>query len=387
MATEFARPAPGFVSAVARICEKSAARLGRWSRLRFVATSVILAIFLSLLFFSPKFWVMTEPLPGTFEWARALTFLQQCQDPFSADVEPAMRWRLLPPLTAYVLGLRGYGALVLPYLGLLVLLAHWCTTVERFTADRLYALLATVLLATTGAVLTITGMYGINDAWFLTGLLAVAAGRNRVSLLLPGLLAPWVDERFLLGWPAALFCRWWLQGMPPRFAGQIVGATLALSPYVSLRIGYTLWAGDRGSGAFVADALGIVPVYLPYVRLGWWMGFRAAWILLLVGVYAWGRDGGRKALGAGLGITCAGVLAITLLAADLSRSTNLVLPLLLCGTVALHRLTCGSAHRYLWSGGLAIANLLIPYEAVIYNKLAPVWGLPLELLRLYKNAR
>lgn len=360
-------------------------RIGRWSRWRFIAAFVLLALGLSVFFFSPKLWLMTQPRPGTFEWTRALTYLHQCQAPFATDVEPAMRWRLLPPLVAHALGLTGYGAFVIPYVGLIALLAYWCAAAERLTTDRLFAGLLTVLLATTGAVLSITSVFGLNDAWFLLGLLAVAAGRRWPSLILPGLLAPWVDERFLLGWAAALFCRWWLQDRPSRFGAQLVTAVAALLPYILIRVGCTLVVGDRSAAHFVASTLAIVPIYLPYGRLGWWMGFRAAWPLLLLAGYDWWHRGGRFSVVVGAGTTLAGWLAVTLLAADLSRSTNLLLPILLCGAVTLHRLTVSSAARYYWLAGLVVANLVIPYETVIYNKTSLFWSLPVELLRLFKN--
>ncbi|QYM80492.1 hypothetical protein K0B96_07760 [Horticoccus luteus] len=359
--------------------------LDRWSRWRFIATSVLVSLGLSLFFFSPKLWLMDTPLPGTFEWDRALTFLHQCGAPFATDVEPAMRWRLLPPLIAHALGLTGYGAFVIPYVGLIALLAYWCAAAERLVGDRLFAGLLTILLATTGAVLSITSVFGLNDAWFLVGLLAVAAGRRWPSLILPGLLAPWVDERFLLGWAAALFCRWWLQDRPSRFGAQLAIALAAILPYVLARVGYTLLVGDRGSAHFVASALAIVPIYLPYGRLGWWMGFRAAWPLLLLAGYDWWHCGGRYSVVVGAGTTLAGWLAVTLLAADLSRSTNLLLPILLCGAVTLHRLNVSSVARYYWLAGLVVANLVIPYETVIYNKTSLFWSLPVELLRLFKN--
>ena len=362
-----------------------AQRLDGWSRLRFVAVSTLLALGLSVAFFSPKFWLMDHPRPGTFEWDRALTFLQQCRDPFAPEVERAMRWRLLPPLVAHWLGLPGWTPFLISYAGLIALVAGWCAAAERLLRDRLAALLLTLALGTTGAVISVTTLYGLNDGWFLLGLLAVTAGRGRASLLVPGLLAGWVDERFFLGWPLAMFCRWWLQGRPVKFGAELALGLASLAPYVAIRGGYTLLADDRGSVDFVSSALSIVPYYLPYVRLGWWMGFRAAWPLLLLAVLQWGRIGGRFSLVTGLGCTLAGLLAVTVLAANLSRSTNLLLALLLCGACALRDVVPAAAARYRWLVALVAANLLMPYLTVIYTKTSVIWSLPLELLRLWKN--
>src|SRR5690606_36932110 len=132
-------------------------------------------------------------------------------------------------------------------------------------------------------------------------------------------------------------------------------------------------------------ALAIVPAYLPFARLGWWMGFRAAWPLLVLAVYLWWRDGGRFALVTGLGSALAGWLAVTALAADLSRSTNLLLPLLLCGACALRDFVPVAVTRYRWLTAMVVANLLMPYLTVTYTKPVMIWSLPLELLRWWKN--
>jgi hypothetical protein len=357
-------------------------RLPRW---RFIVLSVIISLGLSVSFFCPKFWLMGQPWPGTFEWDRALTFLHQCQSPFDDTIEPAMRWRLLPPLVAHIAGLTGYGALVIPYMGVIALVAAWTLAAERLLADRLAALLLTVVLGTTAAIISITNVYGINDGWFLLGLLAVATGRGWPSLVFSGLLAPWVDERFLLGWPLALFCRWWLNDRPARFRRDVLVAVVAITPYVLTRAGLTFRSGDQRSERYIQETLSMVSIYLPYVRIGLWMGFRSAWIIILLAIVDWGQRGGWPALRLGVGCAAVGWLAITALACDLSRSTNLLLPLLLCGAVALRRMTKEPLTRYYWLGGCGVANLLMPCMNVTYNKVTMFWGLPLELLRLFKN--
>ena len=78
-------------------------------------------------------------------------------------------------------------------------------------------------------------------------------------------------------------------------------------------------------------------------------------------------------------------MAVTLLAADLSRSTNLLLPLLLCGACALRDHVPLAAMRYRWLAAMVVANLLMPYLTVTYTKPVMIWSLPLELLRWWKN--
>lgn len=358
--------------------------LNEWSGLKFNATCVTVTLSVSVAFFAPKLWLMTYPRPGTFEWDRALSFLRQCQTPFDDNVEGAMQWRLLPPLVAHSLGMTGYSALAIPFIGVAALLSYWCRTTERLLGDRLSAALGTVIVGTTAALLSITTLYGVNDAWFLIGLLAIAAGTGWPSLVTSGLLCPWVDERFILGWAAAMFCRSWLNRPAPFRTDFLVGLA-ALVPYLAIRGGYSLCVADRGSAHFVTSALAIVPTYLPYARFGWWMGFRVAWVLIAVAGYDLWLRGSRSERILGLGSVVAGWIAVTLLAADLSRSTNLILPVLLCGIVALKR-HCREAQtvRY-WMAGIAIANVILPFATVTFNKVVPVWGLPIELVRLARG--
>jgi hypothetical protein len=62
---------------------------------------------------------MRQYMPGSFQWDRAHAFLLQCEHPLRHDVEPAMLWRLLPPLAAHALHLPGNTPLIIPWLGLL----------------------------------------------------------------------------------------------------------------------------------------------------------------------------------------------------------------------------------------------------------------------------
>jgi hypothetical protein len=351
----------------------------------FLVLSCLVAIAVSVFFFSPKFWLMKQPLVGTFEWDRALTFLHQCQSPFDQNIEAAMRWRLLPPLVAHYLGLSGYGTLGIPFLGLFLFLVYWTHVSVRLLSDRLSAFLLTALVATSGGVITVTNWLGINDAWFLIALVAVASGRSWPSLVLPGLLAPWVDERFLIGLPLVLFCRWWLQGQPGRFLKTTGICLLSLLPYLLIR-GYSFClAGDATSTGYVEGSLRNISAYISYAPLGWWMGLRAGWLLVILAGLSWlWRCRLPCAL---LGICCvlASWWSITVLAADLSRSTNLLLPLLLCGACVVKNETSPGGALRSWLLFCLLFNCLTSYVGVTFNKVFLTWPFPFELVRFFKN--
>ena len=92
-----------FLPAHLELIETPVSPTARWTMRTIIA---LFCLALTVFFFSPRLWILAERTPGSFEWDRGLSYMRQCADPFASDLEPAMRWRLLPPLTARVLGLR-----------------------------------------------------------------------------------------------------------------------------------------------------------------------------------------------------------------------------------------------------------------------------------------
>jgi len=199
---------------------------------------------LSVTFFAPRLWLMRQEVPGSFQWTRAHTFLLQCQEPLRRDIEPAMQWRVLPPLVAHTLHLPGKSALALPWLGVIAATAYTATLFRRRLDDWRFVAGGTLLFASTSAVFVPVGWLGVNDAWVWLGLLAVAFGRARWTLPLACLLCPWIDERFLIGFPLA-----WLVAQEDRNVGLSWSAArdaLWLLPYIILRLSLTR-QGDASS--------------------------------------------------------------------------------------------------------------------------------------------
>ena len=334
-------------------------------------------LLLSILFFAPRLWLMRDYVPGSFQWDRAHTFLLQCEQPLRRDIEPAMLWRLLPPLVAHTLHLPGRTPLVLPWLGIAALAGYVAVLHARRLPDARFVFGGTLLCVTTSAVLVPVGWLGMNDAWVWLGLLVVAFGRAKWAPALACLLCPWVDERFIIGFPLAwLVAR--LDRDEPLFGPPTLTA-LWLLPYAAIRLAAGGNPATGGvSGNFVAEQVNSVRVMLPLVPLGWWMGLRAGWL----GVAYAGSSltPGRRLLAGG---TLGGTLLVTLaLAADLSRSTAIVLPAVLLGGFALARRWPEAAPRLLLCAGCA--NLLIPAAHVVRTHLDPISPLPIELFRLLR---
>jgi len=330
------------------------------------------ALALTLLVFGPCLWLMTRYNPGTFQWDRAHSFLLQCEHPLRTDVEPAMVWRLLPPLLCHALGLKGCIPLLLPLVGVGLLTWYVARLLLTRLADLRFAFGGTLLLTTSSATLVPLHWLGMNDAWVWLSLLVAAFNRSRLALPLTCLLAPWVDERFIIGLPLALLVRHLDDTEPPSWR-SLLGHLCFLLPYAGLRISGTLLGHAAGaSGAFSDYIRNSFAATIPWIPLAWWMAFRLAWLPL---VYAF-QQKGRLLLLTSTGTLC----LMALLAADLSRSAAILLPVLLLGLFHFAKQHPEKAPRYALN--LALLNLAVPAAHIVYTKLTLISPLPLELWRL-----
>ncbi len=331
-----------------------------------------------MLFFAPRLWLMQSYVPGSFQWDRTHTFLQQCEQPLRRDIEPAMLWRLLPPLVAHALHLPGNTPLVLPWLGLFAATTYAAVLLRRRLDDTRFVFGGTLLFATTSAVLVPVGWLGMNDAWVWLGLLVVAFGRAPWAGPLACLLCPWVDERFIIGFPLA-----WLVARLERhepLVGRPLLSALWLLPYAAIRLAFGRLdaAASASTGTFLHLQMTQSLQLLPIVPLGWWMGLRAAWVVVAYALWDLPRTRGALTV-----VILLGTLGLSvLLASDLSRSSAIAVPLALAGCLALARRHPGLAPRLVL--GLGVINLCIPAAHVVAQHIDPINPLPIELFRLLR---
>jgi hypothetical protein len=344
----------------------------------FIPGVALVALLLTAVFFAPRLWLMREYQPGTTQWDRAHTYLQQCEQPFRRDIEPAMLWRLLPPLVAHTLRLPGRTPLLLPWLGLIASLCYVAVILRRQLDDARFVFGGTLLYATTSAVLVPIGWLGINDAWVWLGLLAVAFGRGSWTTPLACLLCPWIDERFIIGFSLA-----WLVARRERNE-ELLGRALIegawLLPYAGIRLFLTRHDAVAGgaTSAFLRTLLHTNLPLLPLVPLAWWMGLRAAWAAVGLALWNWPRS---------QNLVAAAVLVATLgtsvwLASDLSRSVAIAGPVVIVGCLTLARRWPDLAPRLLL--GFGVLNLLLPAAHMTYLNIDPISPLPIELFRLLR---
>lgn len=344
-----------------------------------LAVIVALSVMISLTAFSPRLSQMIEPVPGSFQWTRGTTYLQQCEQPFRTDIEPAMHWRLLPPLVAHALGLPGNAPFILPWLGALSAVAYVAVLFRRRINDWRWVAGGTLLFTSSSAALVPFHWLGLNDAWVWLGLLAVSFGRTKWALPVSCLLCPWIDERFVIGFPLA-----WLCGVLSEnrsWSPRDLLAGLWLLPYLGTRLIITLHtpADTANTLQFMEHATHMLEPMIPWVPLAWWMGLRGAWVPLIFALSAIPVN--RRLITTATLVLTLG--ATVFLAADLSRSIAIVSPLILLGCFIY-----AARHPATAPGGilkLALFNLLIPAAHVVYNKFDLISPLPVELIRLFHS--
>ncbi len=343
-----------------------------------MALGTLAALAIALFFFSPRFAILKQPLPDTFEWARGLAYVDQSAAPLKRSYDPALRWRPLPPFVAHTLGLQGLQALLIPWAGVVALVGFCLYWTDRWLSSRAAAFAFTLLVATTSAVLVPAHWAGINDAWCWLGLLAVVFCRHRLVVGAVCLLCPWVEERFIIGLPLALWARGRIRGRRDHLLRELFVTLPWLAPYAAVRLTYAFYWNEGGNVDFLANALREFPTVVAWAPLGWWMGLRLGWVLAAVALVRAIKD--RQSFWEVGAVTAAlGVSAF--LAHDLSRSTAILLPWLALGAFLLDREDPARCAKVLV--GLAVLNLLLPAAHVVFWWPVTICPLPVELFHLW----
>ena len=350
------------------------------------AAIALLAATVSLLRFTPAFvlWrglgipaAASDPALN-----RAADMLGQLRHPLAFAASPNNRvieWRLLFPVLGHALALPGWLYLALPHLGCLLVLTLVACLLLRRGAGTLEALAATILVATCSWFFVATAWLGYFDSWYILALVAVVFAPRGV-MLAAVLLAPWVDERFVLTLPLCLLLRDRCLAVPesvwpPRGRWSDAGAAvLALLPWILIRLGAQLVHRDAVSGAYLQA---MTPgANAPFYLSGLWQGLRWAWVPLLAGLAVEWRARGRA--GALLLLGLALTLAVNLLAAnDLSRSASALVPAVVAGVV-LFGLRQPRLLLPLLLSACAL-NLLFPAEHVVGSWTEEIHPLTVEL--------
>ena len=341
-----------------------------------------LAAAASIFFFSPRLLVFTEEAPGSYEWTRGLNFVAQVEGQSAGQVEPALRHRLLPFYVAKILGLKGYNALLLGWIGVFACLGGTNLLLGSFGVPNRVAAASTFLLASTAAVISSLGWLGIFDCWWVLSLIVVALAPRCWLVALATLLAPWIDERFLIGLPVAVLARFVIYPFALGAATRLLATiSVAALPYLAWRLYSWLCLPGDASGEFASNVFAGFVVWLRMVPHGWWMAYRLAWIFLLAPFFLRNASGVKPWL---IALCCLPVVFVAVVtAADITRSAMVLAPLVPAGILLFYRAHPEETER--WLPWIAAANFCVPYIHIVYNKAEPVHPLLWEIIRLIKK--
>jgi len=170
--------------------------------------------------------------------------LNQSRDLRAVVVDPnhkIVRWRLLMPWLGHVLHLPGWATLGLAHFGCLLWLAYMAAILRVRGISSMETLPLVLVLGASAPFFASMGWLGYYDSWLVLGLLAVAHCPRRWLVALACVLAPWVDERFVLGLPLALLVRWILAERPTVAVWQwarseALGPVMLTAVYVMIRL-------------------------------------------------------------------------------------------------------------------------------------------------------
>ena len=342
---------------------------------------------LLIYFFSPswgafRLWARVPEMGGMLEVRRGVSVLAQVEHPgapIADTLHQAIQWRLFFPVIGRVLHLPLSMFFALAHLGCLFVLGFSVTLLRRSNFNWTDTALAALVLGASSWFFTSTGWLGYFDSWFALALLLIAFAEARWVVWLACLLAPWIDERFVVAAPFALLCRWLHHGArnpTARFDWRREAGLPAalLAAFVAVRLGVLASRSSTGAtvGGYLA-ARDYLDAPLSRLALGVWEGLRVGWCFVGVAlVWLWPSRGRALAFGA-----AALVLAVTGLATaqDYSRAMTMLLPaamlgLLLAPAVAWRSralLTC------------AAVALLLPAHHVMNDRVNPIYHLQHEL--------
>ncbi len=346
-------------------------------------TIAAIAAAVTLFFFTPRFAIwrgLGVPTAWMYpEVNRAMATLNQVDDPFG-EIRGAsnmvIQWRLFFPLLAHVLRIPDGVYLALPHLGCLLVLGF----VARLLRDRGWAMreagAAAVVIGSTSWFFVSTGWLAYFDSWCVLGMLLVAFARRREWVVAAMLVSPWVDERFVFALPISLLVRgeYFRQDLKTWLKDAAVGGA-ALLPWLAIRAGIWWFDNDEVTGRYVRSLWERRERLYERSHLeGAWHGLRWGWVFAIAGVLA---ARGRAALGVVAALTLG---IVFLLADDLSRSTAVLMPIVLLGVVCRDRqqhidLSCGRVMC------LAALNLLFPAKHIVADSGAPILYLHREIER------
>ncbi len=358
------------------------ARLREFERRRgLITTAFVLALGVELLSFvlnarvsleyhswSRLFWPSAEPL-GVIPMALA-----------------EHRHRILAPLLAHVLHLRGPSAALVPLAANIFVHAAGYVWLRRQALRPEYALAVVLLVATTLVVAANRMVLGFQDGLAALGLLLALSARRPWGAACALGVFMFADERIVTAAPLLLF--WHLVGRPfkevrrdlaVRAAAMAIAAvaSLLLMQLVRMKTGVAAAAAEHMQQTLRFEMLRYNSNAL---FLGYFMALRGAWLIPAVAIVVLWRESRRDAVLFALCILA--TLPAAALVGDISRvAAFCAIPSVYIGAVLI-------AQNLRWNFRQTVVpallvNLLCPCLHMVGDDFMTGYPLPVQLLRNY----
>ncbi len=337
----------------------------------------LLAQAVSFFLFSTALWL---PVNGRFtELYEPLS-----HNPWTTENgnQSQVRHRILGPVIAYYLGMRGVSSAVIPVLGGTMMLFFSYLVIRRISNDQ-WATWTTFLIATTQTLISSQTWFGFQDA--LAGAAVAACLLARRSwlgavFLLVGMLA---EERCAAAIPFIII--WHFDnGQPGRWKRGLLWAIWLSAAVASWVLFYfyvrshflpveQMMKHDLGGASFrlLINNASVLP-------LGFFQSIRGGWIIIGYALYLmFQRKNYLVSLGCILGIA-AGLIQAGMVA-DISRSASVIWPMLIIGIRELIRQPLDRVIIILKVA--VLLNVLSPCYQVISQVVQYYYPLPFSLAR------
>jgi hypothetical protein len=351
----------------------------RFGRLPAACILAVAVQLISLSLYAPALWM---PMP--LRYIRMYEPL--VEDPWRTDAhaEPAVRHRLLGPVIAHYLGLRGIWSTIPQWLGVTGFLATLYCLLRR-DLDASASFRVVLLIGTTLAVITSQTWMGFQEGiGHFAIVLCLWFGRAWavIPLLFLGMLA---EERTAAAVPF-LVCWQFIFAKQQRWVRAIVWGLAGLVT-VALWFIYLKWVHTQFLPAGILEQsdwqeMPGTHFYLKYINnvpLGWFETLRAGWLLpaLAVGLWCTQRRWWDVVI---FGLAIALCLGQAGLVMDISRAGAFAWPAIL---IAARALAAHDPAKFLNALNLALLlNVLSPcYQVILSRGIYLYWPLPLAALR------
>lgn len=300
-----------------------------------------------------------------------------------APMHKIVRWRLLVPAMSHVLHLPPWATLGSAHAGacvyVLILATIGCLASLGPRRALFDGFAVAVIAGAAAPFFTSMGWLGYYDSWLAVALLTAALAPRRWMVIVACVLAPWIDERFVIGLPLALLVRWTrvADDCPPLrvwLKSETLGPVAVAGLYSIVRLSLGGTAGSQTVGEYVHAFLRSFDITASFRCRGMWEGVRFGWFFVAAAVahgFAFTRSGDRR-IGA---VPLASLIVATSLlgiftALDLSRSMVLLVPAVGYGAIVAVRAPWWT--KPWWSLPLVIAALVVPASQVVGVTLVPV---------------